>query len=108
VAWQITNESDRPLQLLAAWLPHGRFRAPERALEPPMSLRPGESGRLDLRAAWHEAPGTVVENTFVILRALWGDEPWRLLVRLLITADSQGAPANTIELITAHPIGFSR
>jgi hypothetical protein len=64
--------------------------------------------RLDLLAAFEEAPGTVVENTFVILRALWGDEPWRIMVRLLITTDDRGAPANTVELMTVHPIGFSR
>jgi hypothetical protein len=108
VAWQIENRGDRPLALLAAWLPHGKLRAAERALEPPPRVLPGESARLDLTAAFDEAPGTVVENTFVILRALYGDEPWRIMVRLLITTDAQGGPANTIELITAHPIGFSR
>ena len=107
VAWRIENRGDRPLELLAAWLPHGRFRAPERALEPPPRLLPGESARLDLVAAYDEAPGTVVENTFVILRVLWGDEPWRILVRLLITADAHGAPTNTIALITTQPIGFA-
>ncbi|HEY7066292.1 MAG TPA: hypothetical protein VII06_32770 [Chloroflexota bacterium] len=108
VAWQIENRGDRPLTLLAAWLPHGKLRAAERALEPPPRLQPGESVRLDLLAAFEEAPGTVVENTFVILRALWGDEPWRIMVRLLITTDDRGAPANTVELMTVHPIGFSR
>ncbi len=108
VAWQIENRGDRPLTLLAAWLPHGKLRAAERALEPPPRLLPGERARLELTAAFEEAPGTVVENTFVILRALWGNEPWRIMVRLLITTDDRGAPVNTIELITAHPIGFSR
>jgi hypothetical protein len=108
VAWRVENRGDRPLALLAAWLPHGRLRTPERALEPPPLLQPGESTRLELLAAWDEAPGTVVENTFVIMRVRWGDEPWRILVRLLVTADASGAPANTVEVITMHPIGFSR
>jgi hypothetical protein len=108
VAWRVENRSDRPLALLAAWLPHGRFRAPERALEPPPLLQPGESTWLELIASCEEAPGTVVENAFVILRVRCGDEPWRILVRLLITADANGAPTNRVELITTHPIGFSR
>lgn len=108
VAWKVENRGGRPLELLAAWLPHGRFRAAERALEPPPRLRPGESAWLDLVAACDEAPGTVVENAFVILRVRWGDEPWRILVRLLVTADARGAPTNTVALITTHPIGFSR
>jgi hypothetical protein len=107
VTWQIENRSAQPLALLAAWLPHGRLRAPERPLEPPPVLQPGESTRLELVGAWDEMPGTVVENTFVIMRVRWGDEPWRILVRLLVTADAAGAPVNTIELITVHPIGFS-
>jgi hypothetical protein len=108
VAWRIENRGDRPLELRAAWLPHGRFRAPERALEPPPRLLPGESARLELVAACDEAPGTVVENAFVILRVRWGDEPWRILVRLLITADAGGTPTNTVALITTQPIGFAR
>jgi hypothetical protein len=108
VAWRVQNCGDRPLELLAAWLPHGRFRAPERPLEPPPRLLPGESARLDLAAACDELPGAVVENAFVILRVRWGDEPWRILVRLLITADAHGAPTNTVALITTQPIGFSR
>jgi hypothetical protein len=108
VAWRIENRGDRPLELLAAWLPHGRFRAPERALEPPPRLLPGESARLDLVATCDEAPGTVVENAFVILRVRWGDEPWRILVRLLLTAAAHGAPTNTIALITTQPVGFAQ
>ncbi len=108
MAWQIENRGDRSLTLLAAWLPHGSFRAPERTLEPPIRLAPGESARLDMLARCDEAPGTAVENAFVILRVSWGDEPWRILVRLLITADASRAPTNRVELITTHPIGFSR
>jgi hypothetical protein len=108
VAWQVENRGDRPLELLAAWLPHGRFRAAERALEPPPLLQPGESTRLALVAACSEPPGTVVENTFVIMRVRWGSEPWRILVRLLLTADEHGAPTTAVVLITTHPIGFSR
>jgi hypothetical protein len=108
VSWRVENRGQRPLKLLAAWLPHGRFRATERALEPPPRLEPGESARLELVAAYDEPPGTAVENAFVIMRVRWGDEPWRILVRLLVTADASGAPTNTVELITTHPIGFSR
>jgi hypothetical protein len=42
------------------------------------------------------------------MRVRWGDEPWRILVRLLITADASGAPTNSIALITKQPVGFAR
>ena len=108
MAWRVENRGDRTLMLLSAWLPHGRFRAAERALEPPPCLAPGESTQLAVVVAFDEAPGTVVENAFVIMRVRWGDEPWRILVRLLITADASGAPTNSIALITKQPVGFAR
>ncbi len=108
VSWRVENRGDRPLTLLAAWLPHGRFRGAERPLEPPPRLLPDESATLERAVAWDEPPGTAVENAFVILRALWGDEAWRILVRLLVVADERGAPTNTVELITTQPIGFSQ
>ncbi len=107
VGWQVTNRSDRPLELLAAWCPHGRFRAPTWELAPAPALMPGESRAIETVVTCDERPGTVVENAFVILRARWGDEPWRILARLEIRVDEYGAPHNAVVLITTQPIGFS-
>jgi hypothetical protein len=108
VAWRIQNLGPEPLQILAAWLPHGRFRAPELQLAPAPLLAPGGSAQVQALVTCNEAPATVVDNAFVILRVLWGDEPWRIFVRLRVVADERGAPQNTCELITAQRIGFSR
>jgi hypothetical protein len=108
VGWRITNASPRPLRLLAAWCPHGRFRAPEWVLEPAPTLAPGQTAVIETDVACAEAPGTVVENAFVILRALWGDEPWRILARLEVRVGPGGVPEHVVVLITRHRIGFSR
>jgi len=106
--WRVANIGPRPLVLQAAWLPHGRFRGERRDLVPPPRLLPGESTELELPVRCREAPGTVVENAFVILSALWGDEPWRILARLEVAFDGAGAPRNACVLITTQPIGFAR
>jgi hypothetical protein len=108
VAWRIRNLGPQPLQLLAAWLPHGRFRGEERDLVALPPLLAGESARLELPVRCSEPPGTVVENAFIILRALWGDEPWRIFTRLRVVFDQSGAPEIGCELITTQPVGFSR
>jgi hypothetical protein len=106
-AWRVTNQGDRLLELQAAWCPHGRYRAPRWDLAPPPRLLPGETALVETIVACDEPPGTVVENAFVIFRARWGDEPWRILVRLEIRADSRGTPENAVALITTQPIGFA-
>ncbi len=105
--WRIQNLCQEPLQLLAAGLPHSRFRSEEQALAPAPTLLPGESARLALAVACGEPAGTVVENAFLILRVLWREQPWRILARLRVTFDPHGVPENSTEVITTHPIGFS-
>jgi hypothetical protein len=53
-----------------------------------------------------EAPGTVIENPFLILRVADGDEVWRVLARVSVTAGPGGEPiaGNTIS-ITTHRVG---
>src|SRR5947209_3641436 len=78
--WQVTwrIEADEPLSIEEAWVPHGRFRGLSRPLfSPPLGL-PAEV-TLEVRAA--EAPGTVVENAFLILRVRGGR---RVFVRMRI------------------------
>jgi hypothetical protein len=106
-AWRVTNLSDRVLEILAAWCPHGRFRAPAWELSPAPRLNSGESVTIATVVACDESPGTVVENAFVILRTRWGDEPWRILARLEILVDERQTPRNTVALLTTQPIGFA-
>ncbi|HSF34294.1 MAG TPA: hypothetical protein VLK82_28035 [Candidatus Tectomicrobia bacterium] len=96
-----------PLQLLAAGLPHSRFRSEEQALPPTPKLLEGESARLELAVACHEPAGAVVENAFLILRVLWREQLWRILARLRVVFDERGVPENSTEIITTQPVGFS-
>ena len=107
VAWHIQNSGQHPLQLLAARLPHSRFRSEERELVPTPQLLPGECARLEFSVACGGLPGTVVENAFLILRVLWLEEPWRIFARLRVVFDEQGGPQTTTEVVTVQRIGFS-
>ncbi len=105
--WRLRNAGSRSVELLASWLPHGRFRADEQALEPPLVLAPGETVRLERTVACSEPPGTVVENAFLIVRLASGDRRWRLFARLEIRVDQSGAPEFSCEDVKVHPVGFS-
>jgi len=107
VVWYIQNLGQHRLQLLAAWLPHSRFRSEERDLVPVPQLLPGERMRLEFPVACSGLPGTVVENAFLILRVLWLEEPWRVFARLRIVFDEQGGPQTTTEVVTVQRVGFS-
>lgn len=72
VTWRLTNLADRPLQILAARVPHSRFRSEARELTlGPLS--PNGSAPLKLPVACREAPGAVVQNAFIILSVLHGE-----------------------------------
>lgn len=106
-AWDVTNLDPAPLELLAVWLPHGRFRCAERPIDPPAQLAAGQSARLVLPVYCDAEPSSEVENAFVILRARWRDTPWRILARLKIVVDAEGVLTNTCELLTVQPVGFA-
>lgn len=108
VTWRIENLGAQMLKLLSGRLPHSLFRCEEIALEGVPTLRPKESARLEFPIKCQEALGTVVENAFLILRVLWAEEPWRILVRLRVSIGPEGVPETTTELITTHRVGFSR
>ena len=48
-----------------------------------------------------------MENAFLILRVLWLEQPWRILARLRVVCDEEGAPETTTEVVTTQPVGFS-
>ncbi|MCH8198659.1 MAG: hypothetical protein IIA54_01135 [Chloroflexi bacterium] len=106
VAFDVTNRGAGPVALLAAWLPHGRFRCPEQQLAD-LVLPPERTTQLAFEAAFDEPPGTEVENCFVILRVRWREEAWRVMARLTVTAGGDGAPLAAPRLVTAHRVGFS-
>jgi hypothetical protein len=105
--WRIQNLAQEPLQILAAWLPHSRFRSEEQELSPAPKLLAGESARLALAVACHEPAGTVVENAFLILRVLWREQPWRIFARLRVVFDQHSVPENSTEVVTTQRVGFS-
>jgi hypothetical protein len=105
--WRIQNLAEEPLQLLAAGLPHSRFRSEEQELSPAPELIPSESAQLTLAVACHEAAGTVLENAFLILRVLWREQPWRILARLRVLFDLESVPDHSTVVITTQPVGFS-
>jgi len=106
VSWRLTNLAERPLRMLAARLPHGQFRCAPRDV-PAMPLSLSDSTTLELPVACREAPGTVIENAFLILRVLHGAVPWRVLARFRVAFDAEGGPLSTTEAVTVHPVGFS-
>ena len=108
VAFDVRNTGDGPVRLLEAWLPHGRFRAEAVPLAAQPPLASGAIVRLEFTVGFDEPAGELVENAFVILRVQWEGQEWRVLTRLAVTADADGSPAASTELITAHPVGFSR
>lgn len=108
VAFVVRNEGDGPVELLEAWLPHGRFRAEAVPLTAHSPLASGANTRLTFTVGFDEPAGELVENAFVILRVRWQGQEWRVLTRLAVTADADGSPLASTELITTQPVGFSR
>lgn len=107
MTWRLQNRGQQPVELLAAWLPHSRFRNEEQAFTPSITLAPGASTQLELPVRCSEPPGTVVENAFLLLRVLWYGQPWRVFARHRVVFDSTGTPQPLAEVVTAHPVGFS-
>jgi hypothetical protein len=99
VSWQITNRSGQPLRLESAWVPHARFRG-EGRLNLARPLAPGDHLDLELPVHAQEAPGTVVENAFLILRLSVAGVPWRVFVRMRVEFDAEATPHPIPELVT--------
>ena len=105
VTWRIGNLGDRPLEILAAWLPHDKFYSQRRLFDPGLQLPPVGTVDLELPVACQEPPGVRVENAFVILQLLRMGQTWRAFARHLITVDSDGAPQPHCQAISVHPVG---
>src|SRR5439155_3320414 len=90
VRWRIRNQGAGPIRVLSAIQPHAQFRAAETALD--RAIAPGQAADLALAARFDEAPGTVVENPFLILRVLSAGRELRVLARVRTTAGARGEP----------------
>lgn len=107
VTWRIRNTSRAPLELVDSYVPHGKFRGQRVDLSSAHQLVPGAVREIELPVIFGEPPGTVVDNTFLILTTVWRETTWRILVRMTVESDSVGAPMARTELITTQKVGFS-
>jgi hypothetical protein len=107
IRWELQNKTSRAVELIAARLPHGKFKAPEMRFEPALELDPGRRHEFEMEVLCRELPGAVIENAFVILEARCLGQSWRIFARLRVALDRQGLPGATSESITAQKIGFS-
>ena len=105
VAWNVRNIGQEPLEIVAGRLPHSKFRAEERQLN--LFLSPGQSARVEFEVACRGAPGTVIENAFLILSVRWSGQPWRILARMRMVLDEESGPQTITELVTTQRMGFS-
>ncbi|HET6643969.1 MAG TPA: hypothetical protein VFG65_00555 [Fimbriimonadales bacterium] len=105
--WRIHNRTDHPMHCSRIRVPHGKFKAEERRLEPSLGIATRDSATLAVSVYCHESPGSTVENAFLILFTEWRGTRWRIFVRLRITIDPEGQPETKTELVTAQKVGFS-
>ena len=107
IGWRLQNGGREPFQVLPVWLPHDKFACDQQVLDPPIQLMPNESKLLEFYVACNEAPGSVLDNAFVIPRLLWNEQIWRAFARHRVSIDARGVPHHSCEVISTHPFGFS-
>lgn len=105
VRWRVTNTGSTELRLVRVLAPHGRFRATDRAVN--QLIAPQATAELAAEVAFTEPPGAEVENAFLILIARCDAREWRILARLRVGADANGAPRPLTERIDVQEVGFS-
>lgn len=107
ITWEVSNQGALRLQIREAWLPHGRFRCPRQAYDPPLTVEPGSSEKLAFPVECQGEPGAVVENCFVILNLKQDLEDWRVFARITVSFGADSAPDPETVVITTQRIGFS-
>jgi hypothetical protein len=103
VTWRLHNDSPEVLVLQTAWIPHGRFRG-EARLSLSERVGAGDAARLTFIVSAAEAPGTLVENAFLILRVGLAGRAWRIFTRMRIEFDAQATPKPIVEVVTTQSI----
>ena len=99
VVWGVHNDGPDQLRLEDAWIPHGRFRG-DGHLPLSVVIDPGASARLEFVVSASEAPLTVVENAFLILRS----GAWRIFARMRVEFDDQAQAVPVVEAVTAQSL----
>ena len=107
VGWRVENLNRDDLRIDSVRFPHGQFKAPKQAFEPPILLAYGEPVEFPVTIACDEPAGGIVENAFAIFTALWREGQWRIFVRLRINLDAEAKPIAVPELTTTQRTGFS-
>ncbi len=102
-SWVVHNAGLEPLELQAAWIPHGRFRGDSR-LSLSGQIGPDTSRELEFSVTASEVPGTVVDNAFVILRVRVRANAWRIFVRMRIEFDAEAVPRPVVEAVTTQSL----
>ena len=101
--WVLHNDGASPLDLIAAWIPHGRFCGDGR-IPLALEIAPGATQSLQFFVTADEAPGTSVENAFLILRIRMQGTPWRVFIRMRIEFDASAIPRPVVETITTQSL----
>ena len=105
--WELVNRTDEPIEVLESWFPHNQFHRPRQAFAPALTLAPRMSIQLVADVTFAAAPREVIENAFLILRARYQDQAWRIFARLRIVCDDAGHPNPVVEALSAHPARIS-
>jgi len=103
VTWALCNSGPSFLELTDAWIPHGRFRGDGR-ISLAVAIAPGATHSQQFFVSADEAPGTVVENAFLILRVSIQGAAWRVFIRMRIAFDASAVPQPAVETITTHSL----
>ncbi|MGH7827918.1 MAG: hypothetical protein ACREQ7_22425 [Candidatus Binatia bacterium] len=106
-AWRIENLGDTSIEIVSARLPHGKFRSKDLRFSPSISVPARGGAVVNAAVAFNEAPGTIVENAFLILLIECLQVRWRVFVRFRVTANQAAEPETLTELITTQKVGFS-
>ncbi len=88
------------LHLEDAWVPHGRFRG-EGHVTLDVQVPTGGETIVELTVSAAEAPGTVVENAFLILRLSGQSQAWRVFARMRVEF-SASSMLPVVEVVTAQ------
>lgn len=107
MSWRIHNLGIEAIKLRAAQLPHGKFRSEQRTFEKGILLGGDSNTTLEFPVICQEAPGSVVNNAFLILQVDRGQSAWRIFVRFQVLFDEIAEPRTKTELITSQKVGFS-
>lgn len=99
VSWRIT--SGVALHLTHAAAPHGKLRAADLDID----LRTPTELALDVTS--NEAPGTDIENAFLILTGEAGGRTWRILARMRVRVDGDGVPRPKVERVDVQEVPFN-